>query len=122
MGRCGNSFQLNKLHYLSTKFCQAGPGEEKSSGFDLLLNNYYRAFYLGYRLEHLCFTFCLSLLSPPELPGVSCSRTLLPGSTTVKLMPGQCPALSQSISCVYVICPHWHQRFKQANLKIIKLY
>lgn len=33
---------------------------------------------------------CVCWISFPESLVVSCSRTLLPGSTTVKLMPGQC--------------------------------
>lgn len=37
----------------------------------------------------LSVSFC-----PPELPVGSCLRTLLPGSITVKQMPGQCADVS----------------------------
>lgn len=40
-------------------------------------------------MSHFCFFVCDSLC-PVELPAASCLRTSLPGSITVKQMPGQC--------------------------------
>lgn len=41
----------------------------------------------------IIFLSATSFVSPPEWPVVNCLRILLPGSTTVKLMPGMCNAL-----------------------------